>query len=78
MEVAEGIPFIELTDFDIDKLYALKGDIVARGIKSVLGFDMPVFEKRRFQHGAISVNSLRKNIPVQEGKLRKKFLELYS
>ena len=78
VEVAEGIPFIELTDFDIDKLYALKGDIVARGIKSVLGFDMPVFEKRRFQHGAISVNSLRKNFPAQEGKLRKKFLELYS
>ena len=78
VEVAEGIPFIELTDFDVDKLYALKGDIVAKGIKSVLGFDMPVFEKRRFQHGATSVNSLRENIPAQEGKLRKKFLELYS
>ena len=78
VEVAEGIPFIELTDFDVDKLYALKGDIVAKGIKSVLGFDMPVFEKRRFQHGATSINSLRENIPAQEGKLRKKFLELYS
>ena len=78
VEVAEGIPFIELTDFDVEKLYALKGDIVAKGIKSVLGFDMPVFEKRRFQHGATSVNSLRENIPAQEGKLRKKFLELYS
>ena len=51
VEVAEGIPFIELTNYDVDILYALKGDIVARGIKSVLGFDMPVFEKRRFQHG---------------------------
>ena len=62
----------------IDKLYALKGDIVARGVKSALGFDMPVFEKRRFQHGATSVGSLRENIPAREGQLRRKFLELYS
>ena len=78
VEVAEGIPFIELTNYDVDKLYALKGDIVARGIKSVLGFEMPVYEKRRFQHGATSVDSLRENIPSREGKLRQKFLELYS
>ena len=78
VEVAEGIPFVELTGYDVDKLYALKGDIVARGVQSVLGFDMPVFEKRRFQHGATSVDSLRKNIPAREGQLRQKFLELYS
>ena len=78
VEVAEGIPFVELTDYNIDKLYALKGDIVARGVKSALGFDMPVFEKRRFQHGATSVGSLRENIPAREGQLRRKFLELYS
>ncbi|HAH99039.1 MAG TPA: asparagine synthase [Verrucomicrobiales bacterium] len=78
VEVSEGIPYIELTDYDIDKLYALKGDVVARGVKSVLGFDMPVYEKRRFQHGATTVDSLRENIPAREGKLRKKFLELYS
>ena len=78
VEVSEGIPFIELTDYDIDKLYALKGDVIARGVKSVLGFDMPIYEKRRFQHGATTVDSLRENIPAREGKLRKKFLELYS
>ncbi|MDE2642671.1 MAG: asparagine synthetase B family protein, partial [Verrucomicrobiota bacterium] len=78
IEVAEGIPFVELTGYDVDKLYALKGDIVARGVKSALGLDMPVFEKRRFQHGATSVDSLRENIPAREGQLRKKFLELYS
>ena len=78
VEVAEGIPFVELTGYDVDKLYALKGDIVARGVRSALGFDMPVFEKRRFQHGATSVSSLRENIPAREGQLRKKFLELYS
>ncbi len=51
IEVAEGIPFIQLTDWDHDRLYSLKGEIVARGIKSVTGMEMPIFAKRRFQHG---------------------------
>ncbi|QEL13521.1 asparagine synthase C-terminal domain-containing protein [Limnoglobus roseus] len=50
--VAEGIPFIELTGWDHDRLYALKGEVVAAGVKAVTGLDMPVFPKRRFQHGA--------------------------
>lgn len=52
IEVAEGIPFIELTDWDHQKLYQLKGEIVRRGVEAVTGITMPVFEKRRFQHGA--------------------------
>ena len=36
-------------------LYALKGEIVRRGVKAVTGLDMPVFPKRRFQHGATPV-----------------------
>ena len=48
---AEAIPFHELTQGSHDRLYALKGEIVKRGVKSVLDYDMPVFEKRRFQHG---------------------------
>ena len=51
IEVAEGIPFIELTDWDHEKLYGLKGEIVRRGVQAVTGFDMPVFEKCRFQRG---------------------------
>lgn len=50
--VAEGIPFIEMTGWDHDRLYALKGEVVAAGIKAATGLDMPVFPKRRFQHGA--------------------------
>ena len=50
--VAEGIPFIELTGWDHERLYALKGQVVAAGVKAVTGLDMPVFPKRRFQHGA--------------------------
>jgi len=50
--VAEGIPFIELTGWDHGRLYELKGQVVAAGIKAVTGLDLPVFPKRRFQHGA--------------------------
>jgi asparagine synthase (glutamine-hydrolysing) len=50
--VAEGIPFVELTGWDHGRLYALKGQVVAAGVKAVTGLDLPVFPKRRFQHGA--------------------------
>ncbi|MDG1137035.1 MAG: hypothetical protein P8N28_02140, partial [Phycisphaerales bacterium] len=58
IEVAEGIPFIELTGWDHEKLYALKGEVVARGIKAITGQHMPVFEKRRFQDGAAKERAL--------------------
>ncbi len=53
MEVAEGIPFVTLTDWDVDRLYALKGEVVRRGVEAVTGLQMPVFHKRRFQQGAV-------------------------
>ena len=53
IEVAEGIPFIELTDWDHTRLYALKGEIVRRGVEAVTGRTMPIFEKRRFQRGVV-------------------------
>jgi len=49
--VAEAIPFARLSDGSTERLYALKGEIVRRGIGAVLGIDMPVYPKRRFQHG---------------------------
>lgn len=75
--VAEGIPFIALTDYSVEKLYALKGEIVSRGVKAITGIDMPVFPKRRFQHGAVRVEELRRHIPAREAELRKQFLALY-
>jgi asparagine synthase (glutamine-hydrolysing) len=57
IEVAEGIPFIELTDWDHEKLYALKGEIVSKGIEAVTGLHMPIFEKCRFQDGAVKVRA---------------------
>lgn len=53
IEVAEGIPFIELTDWQHDRLYALKGEIVRRGVEAITGQTIPIFEKRRFQRGTI-------------------------
>jgi len=77
IEVAEGIPFIALTDYSVEKLYALKGEIVARGVKAITGIDMPVFPKRRFQHGALRVEQLRQRVPHREAEFRKQFLGMY-
>jgi asparagine synthase (glutamine-hydrolysing) len=77
VEIAEGIPFIKLTDYDVNRLYSLKGEIVARGVRAVTGMTMPVFEKRRFQHGAIEVSRLRAKLPAAESVYRKTFLGLY-
>lgn len=78
VEVAEGIPFIELTGYDVEKLYALKGEIVARGIKAIAGLDMPAFPKRRFQHGAMPVEQLQQHLPHPEAQLRKQFMAMYA
>jgi asparagine synthase (glutamine-hydrolysing) len=50
--VSEAIPFAELTAGSHETLYELKGEVVAAGIRRHLGIEMPVFPKRRFQHGA--------------------------
>jgi len=77
IEVAEGIPFIELTDYDVKRLYRLKGEIVSRGIKAHMGYDMPVFPKRRYQHGAVQESELRHRVPAREAELRHEFLSIY-
>lgn len=75
--IAEAIPFIKLTDYSVERLYELKGEIVSRGIAAVTGMKMPVFQKRRFQHGAIPVDALRAKLPFREAEYRKQFLSLY-
>lgn len=77
IEVAEGIPFIELTDWDHGRLYALKGEIVRRGVKAITGFDMPVFEKRRFQNGAAGDGAFAALFPPDEREYRKAFAAIY-
>jgi asparagine synthase (glutamine-hydrolysing) len=78
IEQAEGIPFITLTDYDVEKLYRLKGEVVSLGVKALTGLEMPVFPKRRFQHGAVSVDRLAQRLSRHEPEYRQHFLASYS
>ncbi len=75
--VAEAIPFIDLTKYDVSRLYELKGEIVSRGVAAVTGLQMPVFPKRRFQHGALPAEPCNARLPYREAEYRKQFLSLY-
>jgi asparagine synthase (glutamine-hydrolysing) len=55
----------------------LKGEIVSSGVESVTGIRMPVFPKRRFQHGALPAETLRRRLPSREADYRNQFLSLY-
>jgi asparagine synthase (glutamine-hydrolysing) len=78
IEVAEAIPFAALTQYHVPALYSLKGEIVKRGVKAITGIDMPVFPKRRFQHGAMAADEMRQRIGGDESTLRRTFHELYA
>lgn len=49
---AVAIPFEQVLGGDAARLSTLKQDVVSAGVRSVLGIDMPVHPKRRFQDGA--------------------------
>src|SRR2546423_12508619 len=76
--VAEAIPFAELTEGSHERLYAPKGEIVSRGVSSVLGLEMPVFPKRRFQHGSVSAKDVARLFPQNESRYRRHFEALHS
>jgi asparagine synthase (glutamine-hydrolysing) len=78
IEVAEGIPFAALTRYDVPTLYALKGEIVRRGIKAITGIDMPVYAKRRFQHGAVPEATLAAALGRDENAFRRAFHAMYA
>ena len=79
IEVAEAIPFVELCEWDHERLYALKGDIVRRGVQAVTGLDMPIFPKRRFQQGAVESDStFRRLFPESEQAYRRAFASIYA
>ena len=76
--MAERIPFERLTGYDVTRLYALKGAIVRHGVLALTGIDMPIFPKRRFQHGAMPADAMRARIGDSEGGYRRTFHALYS
>jgi asparagine synthase (glutamine-hydrolysing) len=76
--VAEAIPFAELTEGSHERLYALKGQVVSRGVRSVLGLEMPVFPKRRFQHGSVAATEVGRLFPQDEARYRRHFEKLHA
>lgn len=74
---AEAIPFVELTAWREERLYRLKGDLVARGIRAVTGKEMPVFPKRRFQEGALDGDDFRSVFPADEKPYRDAFAKAF-
>jgi asparagine synthase (glutamine-hydrolysing) len=73
IEIAEAIPFIELTDWDHARLYGLKGEVVRAGVKAVTGLEMPVYPKQRFQRGATSPINFERLFPRDEAIYRAEF-----
>ena len=78
IDVAESIPFIELTDWDHEKLYALKGAIVRRGVEQITEWTMPIFEKRRFQRGAVDHVGFDSVFPHDDFEYREAFDEVFA
>jgi asparagine synthase (glutamine-hydrolysing) len=76
--VAEAIPFAELTQGSHERLYALKGEIVGHGVRQVLGLEMPIFPKRRFQHGSGPAERVRRIFPQSEARYRRRFEALHA
>lgn len=76
--VAEGIPFDALTRGSHDTLYGLKGDVVARGVQQVLDMALPVFPKRRFQHGAADEGVFASRLGRSEETYRRHFMSLHA
>ena len=77
IEIAEAIPFIELTNLDPKKLYRLKGKIVSNGVRAKTGMEMPVFTKRRFQHGAAPAKVFKNHFSIDPSKYRRAFNQIY-
>ena len=78
IEVAEAIPFVELTQWSHERLYDLKGQVVVSGIRHLTGKDMPVFPKRRFQHGATREDTFSTMFPDSEQTYRDEFAKLFA
>lgn len=77
VRIATAIPFDELSHGSHEKLYALKGEIARRGVRQVLGLELPVFPKRRFQEGATSASTFASAFAVEPDSYREHFLELH-
>jgi len=78
IRVAEAIPFAELTQGSHERLYALKGEVVRRGVSAILGIDMPIYPKRRFQHGSATPATAASLFTEDEARYRRHFHALHA
>ncbi|MEE2637226.1 MAG: asparagine synthase-related protein [Acidobacteriota bacterium] len=78
IRVAEAIPFGALTAGSTDKLYALKGEVIHRGMRARYGVEFPVFDKRRFQHGAADDVVFNQCFSVPPERYREHLLGLFA
>jgi len=76
--VAEAMPFAALTAGSHERLYALKGEIVRRGVRGLLGVDMPIYPKRRFQDGSAAPDTLARVFSQNEARYRRHFHALHA
>ena len=77
VRVATSIPFADLSGGSHETLYSLKGEIARRGVHQVLGMELPVFPKRRFQEGATSPSVFALRFEADPESYRNHFLELH-
>ncbi len=75
--VAEAIPFAALTGGDTRGSTRSRARSSALGVEAVMGVAMPVFAKRRFQHGALAATEARR-LAFGESRYREHFLSLYA
>jgi len=78
IRVAEAMPFAELTCGSHERLYALKGEVVRRGVRAVLGYEMPIYPKRRFQHGSAAPETAARLFTEDEARYRRHFHALHA
>ena len=76
--VAEAMPFAALTAGSHERLYALKGEIVRRGVRGLHGVDMPTYPKRRFQDGSAAPDTLARVFSQNEARYRRHFHALHA
>lgn len=75
---AEAAPFDVLTGGSTTRLYALKGEIVRAGVEAILGMEMPVYPKRRFQDGAGQADARERLFPGTETDYRRRFADHFA
>lgn len=78
ISVAEAIPFDLLTEGSTARLYELKGEVLARGIRLALGRELPVFPKRRFQEGSMTGRTFQQVFGNHSDLYRHHFLDQYT